>query len=64
MSDKVLYIFTGVLCATISVVYLRKTLQPPDLRVTRRMIRDAELKRYFDEYELEDEPDDDEIVDL
>ena len=60
-----MYIFTGVLCAIISVVYLRKTLAPPDLRVTRRMIREAELGCYFGpEYELEDEDDDDEYVDL
>lgn len=63
--DKLFYIFVSILCAVISVIFLKKTLAPPDLRVTRRMIREAELGCYFgDEYELEDEDDDDEFVDL
>jgi hypothetical protein len=63
--DKLTYVVTFIICTIISIVYLRKTLTPPDLRVTKRMIREAELGVYFgDDYELEDEDDDDEIVDL
>lgn len=64
-SDKLTYAVTIIICTIISVIFLRKTLQPPDLRVTRRMIREAELEGIFgSEYELEDEEDDDEFVDL
>ena len=61
-SDKATYVVTIIICTIISVIFLRKTLAPPDLRVTKRMIREAELGCYFDEYELEDEDDDDEYV--
>lgn len=62
-ADKLTYAVTAIICATISYFYLRKTLGPTDLRVTRRMIREAEMGCYMgSEYELEDEPDDDEFV--
>jgi hypothetical protein len=63
--DILYYSLLATVCSALAYLMLRDIWRKPDYTVTKRMIREAEMEAIFgDEYELEDEDDDDEYVDL